>query len=208
MPSEKSALIIIDVQNDFCPGGILAVPEGNQIIPLINHIIEKFNLVVATQDWHPRNHISFASRWGKKPHEMLNINGLVQVLWPDHCVPGTKGADFHPDLNTDKVNLILRKGTNPELDSYSGFFENDHKTSTGLGYYFKGLNIKDLYICGLATDYCVFFTAMDAVRMGFQTYVILDASRGIDYPTHNLEYTLQQMRQEQIRLLNSSDLDF
>jgi nicotinamidase/pyrazinamidase len=208
MPEKKRALLVIDIQNDFCPGGVLAVPGGDEIIPLVNSLLPKFELVIATQDWHPPHHISFASHWGKQPGTVINIKNSEQVLWPNHCVQGTRGADFHPQLTTQEFNWILRKGTNPELDSYSGFFENDRMTATGLEFLLKGLGVNSVYICGLATDYCVFFTAMDAVHLGFNTFVVPDACRGINYPVWNLERALETMKNNRIHLTKTCELDF
>jgi nicotinamidase/pyrazinamidase len=201
------ALIIVDVQNDFCPGGALAVPEGAKIIPTTNRLSSKFEKVVATQDWHPKNHISFASNHpGKKEYDVIENKRIEQVLWPEHCVQGTKGAKFHPDLDTDNVNLILRKGNNPQIDSYSAFQENDKKTITGLEGYLRNLNVKETYFCGLALDYCVFYSAMDAKQLGFETYVIIDATRGIDSPEGNIDKSLSKMKKEDIKIIESSDL--
>ena len=206
MSQNKNALLVIDIQNDFCPGGILAVPGGDQIISLIITLSQNFQLVIATQDWHPPRHISFASRWDKKPGDIICINNMEQVLWPDHCISGTRGADFYSQLVTLRANFILRKGTNPDLDSYSGFFENDRKTATGLEFLLKGLNVKKVYICGLATDYCVFFTALDAVRLGFDTYIIEDACRGIDNPPGNLSRALAELQKNRICLIKTNQL--
>ena len=202
----KNALIIVDVQNDFCPGGALPVPEGDKIIPVINGISKKFFKVIATQDWHPENHISFAKTHNKNVGEVVEIDGVKQILWPVHCVEGSSGANFHKDLDLSNVDLILRKGRNPLIDSYSAFFENDKKTETGLHYYLKGLGINDVYICGLALDYCVYYTAMDSVKLGFNTYVILDATKGVDVPEGNIEKATSHMEKEGIRLIKSSDL--
>lgn len=202
----SKALLIIDLQNDFCPGGALPVAEGDKIIPIINKISPLFDKVVATQDWHPINHISFAKNHNKNPYEIIKINGIEQVLWPVHCVPGTYGAAFHKDLNLNNVNLIIRKGDNPKIDSYSAFLENDKKTETGLHYYLKGLGIGDLYLCGLATDYCVYFSASDARKFGFNTYVILDATRGIDVPKDNIQRSIGDMEAKGVKIINSPDL--
>lgn len=170
------ALIIVDVQNDFIPGGKLAVPEGDTIIPRINELQKKFDLVVATQDWHPANHKSFASQHeGKNPFDIIELNGIQQTLWPDHCIQGTSGANLHQDLNTNRIEAIFRKGTNPEIDSYSGFFDNGRKKNTGLHGYLQDRKVDAVYVCGLAADYCVYYTAMDALSLGYSTS-ILDAS--------------------------------
>ncbi|MCX7910085.1 MAG: bifunctional nicotinamidase/pyrazinamidase [Endomicrobia bacterium] len=198
---KRKALIIIDVQNDFCPQGALPVPDGDKIIPIINNITKKFFKVVATQDWHPKNHISFASTHNKNVGETIKFKGHIQFLWPDHCVEGSYGAEFHKDLNLNDVDLIIRKGTNPNVDSYSAFLENDKKTQTGLHYYLKGLGIKEVYICGLALDYCVYFSACDAKKFGFKTYVVLDATKGVDVPKGNIEKTLSNMKSLGIKII-------
>lgn len=174
------ALLLIDIQNDFLPGGALAVPEGDQIVPMANHLQEQFDLVIATQDWHPANHKSFASQHaGKQTFETIELQGLEQILWPDHCVQETSGADFSPDLAMHKVEAIFRKGTNPEIDSYSGFYDNGHLKTTGLADYLRGKGVKQLYLTGLAADFCVFFSAKDALQEGFETFLIEDATRAI-----------------------------
>jgi nicotinamidase/pyrazinamidase len=178
---DKDALLVIDVQNDFCPGGALAVPQGDEVVGPINELMEAFAHVILTQDWHPAGHASFASTYpGKKPYDVVRLDYGDQVLWPDHCVPGTRGADFHPSLRTERATLILRKGWNPKIDSYSAFFENDRKTATGLEGYLKARGIRRLFLAGLATDFCVAYSALDAVRLGFEVVVLLEACRGID----------------------------
>lgn len=174
-------LVIIDMQNDFIPGGALAVPEGDQIIPTINELQKKFDLVIATQDWHPADHASFAvNHSGKKEFEKINLQGQEQVLWPVHCVQGTRGAEFHPNLETGKLEAIFRKGTNPGIDSYSGFYDNAHLKSTGLAGYLREKGAKELYFCGLAADYCVYFSIMDALQEDFYACLIEDATRALD----------------------------
>jgi nicotinamidase/pyrazinamidase len=207
MKSSQKALVVIDLQNDFCPGGALPVADGNKIIPVINSVMEKFDVVIGTQDWHPQNQISFASNHkGKSPNDQIDLNGLTQILWPDHCVQGTPGAEFNKALNTNKFNIILRKGINPEIDSYSAFKENDRRTETGLHAYIKALNISEVHFCGLATDYCVYYSAMDSVKYGFNTYVIVDASAGIDFPAGNISAAISDMKQNGIRIINSNEL--
>ena len=175
------ALIIVDIQYDFTPGGRLAVPLGNEIIPLVNTLQDAFSLVVATQDWHPQNHKSFASSHpGKKPFESIMLHGLSQVLWPDHCIQGSAGAQLHSDLNANKIEAIFRKGMDPEIDSYSGFYDNGYKKSTGLAGYLRERKVQKVYVCGLAADYCVSYTAKDALKENFETYIIEDATRPID----------------------------
>ena len=177
----QAALLVIDVQNDFCPGGALAVPDGGAIIPLINRLAAKFATVVLTQDWHPPAHISFAaSHPGKQPFQTIALPYGEQVLWPTHCVQTTPGAALHPDLAIPHAGLILRKGLHPNIDSYSAFMEADRTTKTGLDGYFSSRGITELYLCGLATDYCVAWSAEDARRFGFKTTVIEDACRAID----------------------------
>ena len=174
------SLLLIDVQNDFMPGGALAVPEGDQIVPIINKIQHKFDLVLATQDWHPAGHASFASTHNKDLYELIDLNGIDQVMWPDHCVQGTTGADFHAELKLDKIEAIFRKGTNPEIDSYSGFYDNAHLKSTGLSGYLKEKGVTELYFAGLAGDFCVAFSVKDALNEGFTSFLIEDATRAID----------------------------
>jgi len=181
MRNATHALIVIDVQNDFCPGGALAVPEGDRIVPGINALMEAFPAVILTQDWHPADHSSFASQHpGKAPMEMTEMPYGPQVLWPDHCVQGTNGAAFHADLNTTRADLIIRKGTNPAIDSYSAFFENDQTTPTGLEGYLRTRGIEQLTMVGLATDFCVNFSAVDAAKLGFAVEVRQDLCRAID----------------------------
>jgi nicotinamidase/pyrazinamidase len=175
------ALVVIDVQNDFCPGGALAVAGGDAILPLVNRLIARFEHVILTQDWHPAGHSSFASTHpGKAPFETVEMPYGQQTLWPDHCVQGSKGAEFHPALEWTKAELVIRKGFRRGLDSYSAFFENDHATPTGLAGYLHERGIGKITLCGLATDFCVAFSALDAVKAGFAADVALDACRGID----------------------------
>lgn len=175
------ALVVIDVQNDFCPGGALAVAGGDEIVPIVNGLIQSFDHVVLTQDWHPAGHSSFASSHsGKQPFETIAMPYGPQTLWPDHCVQGTPGALFHPDLVWTKGEIVIRKGFRKEIDSYSAFYENDHATPTGLGGYLKERGISKLTMVGLATDFCVAFSALDARRLGFDVTVRLDACRAID----------------------------
>lgn len=174
-------LVITDAQNDFMPGGALAVPDGDQIIPVINRIQDKFSLVVATQDWHPQNHSSFASNHdGKKPFDRIEWHGLEQILWPDHCVINSQGSELHADLKTDKIEAVFRKGMDRDIDSYSGFYDNGHKKSTGLSGYLRERNAMELYFCGLAADFCVNYSITDALNEGFNVTLIEDATRPID----------------------------
>ncbi len=175
------ALLVIDMQNDFCPGGALEVPGGDEIVPLINALMPRFPVVVLTQDWHPTDHSSFASQHpGHKPFETVDMPYGSQVLWPDHCVQGTRGADFYPDLDTRPGQAVIRKGFRRDVDSYSAFFENDRTTPTGLAGYLKDRAVTEVFLCGLATDFCVGYSALDAVKCGFSATVIEDACRAID----------------------------
>jgi nicotinamidase/pyrazinamidase len=175
-------LVLVDVQNDFMPGGPLAVPEGNLIVPVINRVLGYFNLVVATQDWHPKNHKSFASdHLNKRPFDRIILNGIHQTLWPDHCLQGTKGAELHKDIQSDPIAAVFRKGMDPEVDSYSGFYDNNHHLSTGLAGYLKEKGASEIYFCGLAADICVYYSMLDAMMEGFSATLIEDASRPL-YP--------------------------
>jgi len=205
--SGARALLVVDVQNDFCPGGSLAVEEGDQVVPVINRLMPLFDRVVATQDWHPKDHVSFASSHpGRKVLDVVDADGVEQVLWPDHCVQGTRGADLFPLLSIGGIELVLRKGLRPRLDSYSAFFENDHRTDTGLRYYLEGLGTRQLYLCGLATDYCVRASALDARRLGFEVSVVRDACRGVDFPKGGVEKAWKEMEAEGVRLVISADV--
>ncbi|WP_455169253.1 bifunctional nicotinamidase/pyrazinamidase [Aegicerativicinus sediminis] len=180
------ALLLVDIQNDFLPGGSLAVPKGDEIIPIVNDLQTKFDLVVATQDWHPQNHLSFASNHlDQQPFNIIDLFGLTQVLWPDHCVQGSEGAEFSKELESNNISAIFRKGMDPKVDSYSGFFDNGYKNNTGLSAYLKGKNIKEVYVCGLAADYCVYYTAKDAIKEGFKTFYITDATKAISDNTYS-----------------------
>ena len=178
---DSDVLLVIDVQNDFCPGGNLAVPEGDKVVPVINQLAHRFHHVVATQDWHPAGHHSFASSHaGKQPYETVEVAYGRQILWPDHCVQGTDGAEFHPDLALPNLQLVIRKGFRPHINSYSAIFENDHKTPTGLAGYLRERGIERVFVAGLALDFCVRYSAEDARREGFDVVVVEDACRGIN----------------------------
>jgi nicotinamidase/pyrazinamidase len=190
--AKDTALVVVDVQNDFCPGGALAVERGDEVVPLINHLIESYEHVVLTQDWHPADHLSFASQHeNRRPFDTIDLAYGPQTLWPDHCVQGSRGADFHPDLHWTKAELILRKGFRRPIDSYSAFFENDHTTPTGLGGYLRERGISHVILTGLATDFCVGFTALDARKLGFTVSVVEAACRAID-----IENSLARMKEE------------
>lgn len=195
-----NALIVIDVQNDFCPGGALAVPGGDEIVPEINSLISQFDHVVLTQDWHPAGHSSFASSHeGKNPFETVKMPYGEQTLWPDHCIQGSGGAEFHAGLEWTKAELVIRKGFRPEIDSYSAFFENDRTTPTGLGGYLAERGIKSVTLVGLATDFCVGFSALDASKLGLEAEVLLSACRGIDLEG-SVDAMYGQMRDAGVRL--------
>jgi nicotinamidase/pyrazinamidase len=200
-PSERDVLIVTDPQVDFCPGGALAVPEGDAIIPIVNRLARRFTHVVVTQDWHPPGHMSFASAHpGKRPFDTIEVDYGPQTLWPDHCVQGTAGAAFHPALDLPNAELVIRKGYHPAIDSYSAFRENDRKTPTGLTGYLRERGLTRVNLCGLATDFCVFFSAIDAREAGFETSIVLEASRGIDIDG-SLARALTAMRDAGIELL-------
>ena len=177
----EDLLLIIDVQNDFCPGGALAVNEGDAVVPIINRLSQRFDHTALTQDWHPSGHSSFAaSHPGSAPFETVAMPYGQQTLWPDHCVQGTAGAAFHPELSTERAELVIRKGFRPEIDSYSAFYENDRRTPTGLAGYLRERGLKRIFLAGLATDYCVYYSAVDARRLGFDAVVMESGCRAID----------------------------
>lgn len=202
-----NALILVDIQNDFVPGGALAVPEGDSIVPICNRISGAFNLVVATQDWHPASHGSFAAAHpGRKIGEVIELHGLPQILWPVHCVQNTPGAAFVAGLDMSRVERVFQKGTDPAIDSYSGFFDNGHRKATGLGEYLKQRGVTDVYVAGLATDYCVKFTALDAQSLGFRTSLIQDASRGVNVRPGDVDAAVEEMRRAGVRIVHSSQV--
>jgi nicotinamidase/pyrazinamidase len=203
----SSVLLVIDVQNDFLPGGALAVPHGDEVVAVINAIAPKFSRVVLTQDWHPRAHISFASAHpGKWPFESIELDYGTQVLWPDHCVQGTRGAELAADLVVLNAQAVIRKGFHPRCDSYSAFMEADRRTRTGLAGYLLEHGVRNVYCCGLATDFCVAWSALDAVEAGFDTWVIEDACRAID-TEGSLARALDDLRRAGVRLIQSDVLD-
>lgn len=198
------ALILVDIQNDFLPGGALAVPDGDAAIPVANDLMPRFDLVVATQDWHPRRHGSFASQHpGHKAGDVIELNGLQQILWPDHCVQGTPGAEFPDTLNTGGIRRIFKKGIDPAIDSYSGFFDNGHRRATGLGDYLKEQDVDEVYLVGLATDYCVKFTALDARQLGFRTYLIEDGCRGVELNPGDCANAITEMKAAGVTIARS-----
>lgn len=205
----KKALLIIDVQNDFLPGGALAVNNGNEIIPVINQLTKlPFDFITASQDWHPQGHCSFAETHHKKPGEIVEVDGLKQILWPTHCVQGTKGAEFSPQLETAKIQNIILKGTEKNIDSYSTFFDNARKKHTALDVLLKKHHITDVYCVGLATDYCVKFSALDSLSLGYKTYIILDACRGVNLKPGDVEKAVEDMRKAGAHIIQSSDIKF
>lgn len=194
---KRSALVIVDVQNDFCTGGALAVSGGELVAGPINFLLPSFDHVVLTQDWHPRGHISFASSWpGQSAYDTVEADGIPQILWPDHCVQGCEGACFHPALETHRASLILRKGSRARLDSYSCFFENDKKTPTGLDGWLRSQGIAQLYLAGLATDFCVLYSALDALGLGYEVRIVEDAVKGVDLPPGGEARALTTMRRK------------
>lgn len=198
-------LIIVDPQYDFMPGGSLEVKNGDKIVPIINSISDQFDLVVATQDWHPEGHSSFASSHNDKdPFDEIEWKDMQQTLWPDHCVQGSKGANLHEDLNTKKIEAIFRKGMNPDIDSYSGFYDNEHEKSTGLSGYLKEKKAEDLYFCGLAADICVYFTLKDAIKENFKVTLIEDATRPLNLD--DFEEQKNELKSLGANIINSSDL--
>jgi nicotinamidase/pyrazinamidase len=201
------ALVLVDIQNDFLPGGALAVPDGDAVIPVVNKLQAAFPLVAATQDWHPANHGSFAANHpGKKVFEQIELNGLQQTLWPVHCVQGTSGAEFAPGLQRGRIAKIFPKGTDAGMDSYSGLFDNGHRKSTGLGEWLKANGVTEVFVCGLATDYCVKYTALDAAQMGFKTHFFEDASRGVNLRPDDVQTAIAEMNRAGIATVQSADV--
>jgi nicotinamidase/pyrazinamidase len=201
------ALILVDIQNDFLPGGALAVPNGDSVIPLANQLEGAFKLVVATQDWHPANHGSFAANHpGRHPGEVIQLKKLPQILWPVHCVQNTRGAELAPSLRLNRVNKVFKKGTDADIDSYSAFFDNGHLRATGLAEYLKEKKVTDVYVLGLATDYCVKFTALDAVGLGFKTWLIEDACRGVDLKPGDVQKAIEEMKEAGVKVVKSKDV--
>jgi len=197
-------LILVDLQNDFLPGGALGVPKGDEVIPLANRLQRSFDLVIATQDWHPADHVSFAANHpGRKVGEVIEVGGLQQVLWPVHCVQGTPGAAFAPGFDTKRIEKVIHKGTDREIDSYSTFFDNGRRKATGLSGYLIERSIRQVYLAGLATDYCVKFSALDARRLGFETFVIIDACRGVDLAAGDVDRAVEEMTEAGVTILTS-----
>ncbi len=200
-------LILVDLQYDFMPGGALAVADGDQVVAVAKRLIPHFDGVVATQDWHPADHQSFASqRQGKIVGDLIELDGITQVLWPDHCVQGTQGAMLHEELDTDRIRYVVQKGTDPRFDSYSGFFDNGHRKSTGLPEFLKEHGVIDVAVMGLATDYCVKFTALDAVNLGLKTSLIEDGCRGVNLKTGDVDRAIAEMKDAGVRIIVADEV--
>jgi len=203
----KKALVLVDIQNDFVPGGALAVPDGDAVVRVANRAMPHFDLVVATRDWHPADHGSFATRHaGRKIGDLIDLNGLQQILWPDHCVQNTPGAEFVASLDTGKIDAIFKKGMDKTVDSYSGFFDNGHKNATGMGDYLKKQKVDELTIMGLATDYCVKFTALDARKLGFKVRLLKEGVRGVDVRKGDCDRAMDEMKQAGVEILSVDSL--
>ena len=201
------ALLIVDIQNDFLPKGALPVHDGDKVIPIINKIQDRFDLIVATQDWHPQDHGSFATNYpGHQPGEIIKLAGLDQILWPAHCVQGTQGSDFAPGFDTTKLHKVVRKGTDKSIDSYSTFFDNARRKKTDLEEFLREKRVTEVFICGLATDYCVKFSTLDALDLGFTVYVIVDACRGVDLQPGDVDRAIEEMRAKGARLITSKEV--
>lgn len=201
------ALILVDIQNDFCRGGALAVADGNAVVEVANRMMEKFDFVVATQDWHPANHGSFASQHdGIEVGNQFELAGVPQIAWPDHCVQESKGAELVAELDTESIGHVVQKGTDPEIDSYSGFFDNGRKRSTELDSWLKAQGVKEVFIMGLATDYCVKFTALDAIDLGHQTTLIADGCRGVEINAGDIERALSEMKDAGVTIIYSNEI--
>ncbi len=201
------ALLLVDIQNDFVPGGALAVPDGDQVVRVANRLIPRFELVVATKDWHPVDHGSFASQHpGHKIGDTIDLNGLQQTLWPDHCIQYTTGADFVEKLDTDPIDRVFFKGTDSDIDSYSGFFDNGRRKATGLGDFLQERGVADAFVMGLATDYCVKFTVLDALDLGLQVHLTEDGCRGVDLTVGDSEQAIRDMRNAGARVVHSDQI--
>jgi nicotinamidase/pyrazinamidase len=207
MENAMEALLLVDIQNDFCAGGALAVPDGDAVVSVANALCARFDRVVATQDWHPPSHLSFAANHpGKRPFELTELDGLPQVLWPPHCVQGTPGAEFHAALDRSRLGRVFQKGTDPRIDSYSGFYDNGHRKATGLGDYLKSVGVTDLVVLGLATDYCVKWTALDARQLGFGVRVVEDGCRGVALAPQDVPNALAAMAAAGARIVRSHEV--
>jgi nicotinamidase/pyrazinamidase len=202
-----AALTLVDLQNDFLPGGALAVPEGDAVIPVANALISRFDHVVATQDWHPPDHQSFARQHpGHKPYDLIDLHGLPQVLWPPHCIQDTAGAAFAPGLDAEGIRHVVQKGTDRDIDSYSAFFDNGHRKATGMEALLRALGVTKLFVLGLATDYCVKFTALDARQLGFEVVLVEDGCRGVNLKPTDSEEAITELRRAGVSVVRSGDL--
>jgi len=202
-----NALILVDLQNDFLPGGALEVPEGNDVIPIANRLLKRFRLTIATQDWHPADHGSFAANHiGKKPGEKINLYGIQQILWPTHCVQGTLGANLAAELENQNIGSTFLKGTDKKIDSYSGFFDNRHQRGTGLNEHLRQQQVDTVYILGLATDFCVKFTALDARALGYTTYLVEDGCRGVNLQPDDIASAYDEMTAAGVRIVASDQI--
>lgn len=205
--SSRTALLLIDIQNDFCPGGPLAAPGGDEVIPVANRLLPHFDLVVATKDWHPANHGSFAANYeAHQPGDTIELDGLKQILWPTHCIQESEGAEFAPGLRTDAIDKVFYKGTDPRIDSYSGFYDNGHRKSTGLGEWLREQNVDSVYLMGLATDICVKYSALDALQMGFRTFVVPEGCRGVNLQPGDAERALAELEKKGATLESVDDV--
>lgn len=202
-----NTFILVDIQNDFVPGGALAVPHGDAVVPVVNRLQPAFDMVVASQDWHPANHCCFAAQHpGKQPGEVVEVNGFPQVLWPVHCVQNSRGAELVPSLHTGRIAKIIKKGTDPGLDSYSAFFSNGHRRATDLESYLKDCGTTDVFVAGLATDYCVKATALDAARLGFKTHLVEEGCRGVALHSGDVPQALEEMKQAGIKICHETEI--
>lgn len=203
----KKALILVDLQNDFCTGGNLAVPRGEEVVLLANQLLPHFDLIIATKDWHPADHMSFASQHaGRRIGDVIAVAGAGQVLWPDHCVQESSGAEFHPALDTQRIHKIFLKGTDKQIDSYSAFFDNAHLRATGLSEYLREQQVEEVYIMGLATDYCVKFSVLDALGLGFNVFLINDACRGVELHAGDIKRALAEMEKAGAKIVNVKEI--
>ena len=202
-----NALILVDLQNDFMPRGALAVAGGDEVVPIANRVMPYFDLVIATQDWHPANHLSFASQHdGHQVGDVVDLDGLPQMLWPDHCIEESTGAAMHVDLNSTAIERVFRKGTDRQIDSYSGLFDNGHRKATGLGEFLRQRGVAEVYVLGLATDYCVKFTALDAAELGFETTLVVDACRGVNLSPGDVDRAIEELRAAGVQIATSEEI--
>jgi nicotinamidase/pyrazinamidase len=200
------ALVLTDIQNDFLPGGALPVPDGEAVVPVANRLIESFSLIITAQDWHPPGHVSFAETHGRPMGEVIEVDGLEQILWPVHCVQGSRGAALAPGLNRDRIAKAVYKGADVNIDSYSAFFDNGHLAQTDLHTFLQSRSVRRVYLCGLATDYCVKASALDARRLGYETYMVADACRGIESQPGDVDRAIEEMREAGVAIVTSDEV--